>query len=63
MNMIVDVWKPNVGKLNNKKCVIGYELGDTNYFLTEKITSWKVRYTCDVCQSSKIHTTRSGSCY
>jgi hypothetical protein len=63
MNMIVDVWKPNVGKLNNKKCVIGYELGDTNYFLTEKRKGWKVRYTCDVCQSSKIQTTTSGSLF
>jgi hypothetical protein len=59
--MIIDVWKPNISKINNKKCVIGYELADINGVLFEKKTGWKVRYVCDVCQNDKIHTTRSGS--
>lgn len=61
--MIIDVWKPKIGKINNNKSIIGYELVDINYFLTEKITGWKVRYTCDVCQSNIIQTTRSGSLF
>jgi len=58
--MVIDVWKPKIGKLDNTKCVIGYELADTNQFLKEKKTGWKVRYSCDVCKSNIIHTTRGG---
>jgi hypothetical protein len=63
MYMIVDVWKPNFGKIDNKKCVMSYGLADTDQFLTEKKTGWKVRYTCDVCCDGKIHTTRGGSLF
>lgn len=57
--MVVDVWKPNFGKIDNKKCVMSYGLADTDQFLTEKKTGWKVRYTCDVCCDGKINVTTS----
>ncbi len=57
--MIIDVWKPRFGKVNDVKVVIHYELTETEILKSEKKTGWVVRYNCDRCSSSTVHTTTS----
>jgi hypothetical protein len=52
--MIIDIWKPIAKKLDGEKCILyKYDICSFN----EKKPSYKVRYTCDNCDSNDIHST------
>ena len=56
-NMIIDVWKPRISKVEGKKLVTHYEKVETELFLKEQKKGWVVRYYCDLCKLDKISTT------
>ena len=57
--MIKSVWRPKFERVDNVKIIDRYELVNTDVLLTEKKTGWIVLYTCDVCKTSKTHSTTS----
>lgn len=57
--MILTIWKPVLGRVENTRQVLIYELIDIDLFLRDRKKGYKVVYSCDVCHNISNTTSHS----